>query len=33
VIPPVQLQNLWPLLLISIGLDHIYGWASSGRRQ
>jgi hypothetical protein len=33
VIPPVHLQHLWPLLLISLGLDQIYGWASSGWRQ
>jgi hypothetical protein len=33
IIPPVQLFKLWPLLLISIGLEQIYAWSRSGWRQ
>ncbi len=29
IIPAVHFRNVWPLILIAIGLDQIYGWASS----
>ena len=33
VIPVVHFRNVWPLILIAIGLDQLYAWASSGSRQ
>ena len=33
VVPVVHIYNVWPLILIAIGLDQLYGWASSGSRQ
>ena len=32
IIPTVHLRNVWPLILIAIGLDQIYGWANSRSR-
>ena len=33
VVHVVDLRNIWPVILIAIGLDQLYGWASPGSRQ
>ena len=33
VIQAIHFRNLWPLILIAIGLDQIYAWARFGSRQ
>lgn len=33
IVRSIHFHQVWPLMLIALGVDQLYGWSTSGSRQ